>query len=254
MLTAAIVLYHNDSLVLKAAIDSFLATPLEKKLYLIDNSSNDDLRFKFQTSNELEYIYTGDNLGFGSGHNYIMDEIKRISSYHLILNPDTYFDPYVLPLLLKQLEKNSKVGLIAPKILYPNGSFQLSIRRYPRVYDFFLRRIPFLAKLFKDSFEKTNYLNTNINEPLEVEAVSGCFQLFRSSVYIDVNGFDQRYFMYMEDIDICRKVYNKGKSVLYFPDAIVYHRSEYASKKSLKLFKIHVKSIIQYFLKWGIKF
>ena len=253
MLTAAIVLYHNNPLVLKAAVESFLATPLEKKIFLIDNSSNDELRSYFEVNKELEYIFSGKNLGFGAGHNLILDEIERISSYHLILNPDAYFDPDVLPLLVRQLETKYKIGLIAPKIVYPNGEFQLSIRRYPRVYDFFLRRISFLGKIFKSSFEKTNYLNAEIDKPLEVEAVSGCFQLFRSSVYVKVGGFDDRYFMYMEDIDICRKVNNYGKSVLYFPKAIVYHRSEYASKKSIKLFNTHVKSILQYFLKWGIK-
>ncbi|MAU71110.1 MAG: glycosyl transferase family 2 [Pseudozobellia sp.] len=253
MLTAAIVLYHNDPVVLMEAVDSFLATPMRKILYLIDNSNTNSLESYFQGRDEVVYIHTGKNVGFGAGHNHILKDIASKSDYHLILNPDAYFDKEVIPLLVKQLKSDSQIGIIAPKILYADGTFQHSIRRFPRVYDFLLRRVKFLGKLFKNAFDKINYLNGPIDRPLDVEAVSGCFQLFRTSVFLGVKGFDTRYFMYMEDLDICREVHKMGYKVLYYPDISVFHRSEYASKKSMKLFRIHLQSIFRYFVKWGIK-
>lgn len=251
MLTGAIVLFHNEEHILTQAVNSFLSTPLEKRLYLIDNSKTDYLR-KFYISAEITYIHTGENLGFGKGHNLILEELEEISSYHLILNPDTYFNSDVIPLLIDCLEKDQSIGIAAPKILYPNGDFQKSIRRFPKIQDFLIRRIPGFGSVFKSAFKRANYLDQLGERQMEVEAVSGCFQLFRTSIFLKVQGFDSRYFMYMEDIDICRKVHNIGLRVVYLPTAIVYHHSEYGSKKEFKLLWAHIRSIIKYFVKWNI--
>jgi len=142
---------------------------------------------------------------------------------------------------------------VAPKILYSNGDFQKSIRKFPKIQDFLLRRIPGLKNIFKDAFNKGNYLDRDISKPLFVDAVSGCFQVFRANVFIGIGGFDTRYFMYMEDIDICRKVHEYGFKVLYYPNTTVYHRSAYGSKKKIKLLVAHIQSIVKYFLKWNFK-
>lgn len=250
MLTAAIVLYNNDEKVLRQAIDSFLAVPLEKRLYLIDNSSTDSFRSCF-ISEEITYLHTGENLGFGKGHNQILEELKVKSKFHLILNPDAYFDPDVIPLMIKEIEARRKIGIIAPKILYPDGSFQLSIRRFPKIYDFVLRRIPGIKNIFKSTFNKGNYLDGPVDQPMNVEAVSGCFQIFDTDIFVKINGFDERYFMYMEDLDICRKVHEIGYNVLYYPLVKVYHHSAYDSKRKPKLLFIHLSSILKYFIKWN---
>ncbi len=249
MITAAIVLFNNDEKILTKAVNSFLATPIRKRLYLIDNSETDHLR-KFYLSEEIIYIHTKNNLGFGKAHNLIMKELELNSNYHLILNPDTYFSADVLPLLLGKLNDDKSIGIIAPKILYANGDYQKSIRRFPRPQDFLLRRIPIIGFFFEGVFKKANYLDKDIEQPMYVDTVSGCFQLFRTTVFTAVQGFDPRYFMYMEDLDICRKVHVLGFKIFYFPETIVYHHSEYGSKKNIKLFWVHIKSIIKYFVKW----
>ena len=249
MLTAAIVLYQNDPKVLSEAIDSFLKIPLEKKLYLIDNSITEKLR-ALSVSPEISYIHTGSNLGFGKGHNLIINELEKISSYHLVLNPDASFGSDVLPLLIDYLNTDNLIGIIAPKILYPNGNFQKSIRRFPKIGDLLIRRIPGLKLIFNRAYKNANYLNKSLDNPIEVEAVSGCFQVFRTSVFVKIGGFDPRYFMYMEDLDICRQVHNMGFKVVYFPNVNVQHHSAYGSKKSLRLLKAHIKSMIKYFIKW----
>lgn len=250
MLTAAIVLYHNDIQVLEQAVNSFLNIDLKKHLYLIDNSKTSELG-KFFDSPEITYMHTGKNLGFGKGHNYILNELKKKSKYHLILNPDAYFDKDVLPLLIKELRSDESVGIIAPKIVYPNGDFQKSVRKFPKVWDLIVRRFPGLKSVFPKAFKKANYLNGSLECPIDVDAVSGCFQVFRTRVFLEIGGFDDRYFMYMEDLDICRTVHAHDYKVRYFPHAKVYHCSAYGSKKSVTLFAAHIKSAIKYFMKWN---
>ena len=250
MLTAAIVLYQNDTKILSEAIDSFLKIPLEKKLYLIDNSKTDNLKSLARTS-EIEYIHTGFNVGFGKGHNFIIDRLKNKSSHHLILNPDASFDGDVIPLLLDFMKKDESIGIIAPKILYPNGNFQKSVRRFPNVQDLMIRRIPGLKSIFNKRYRKANYLDIKLDRPIEVEALSGCFQIFKTNVFIEIDGYDPRYFMYMEDLDICRTVRNHGYKVIYFSQVEVYHRSAYGSKRDFKLLWIHIVSMIKYFIKWN---
>ncbi len=249
MLTAAIVLYHNDVVDLEQAVNSFLSIPLEKRLYLIDNSKTAYLGKLFD-SKEINYIYTGQNLGFGKGHNYILNELRANSKYHLILNPDAYFEKDVLSSLIEEMRSDETIGIIAPKIVYPNGNFQNSVRKFPKLWDLMIRRIPGLKSAFPKAFKNANYLNGKLDRPIDVDAVSGCFQVFRTKVLLEIGGFDERYFMYMEDLDICRTVHAYGYKVRYYPLVKVYHRSAYGSKRSFTLLAAHIKSAIKYFMKW----
>ena len=91
------------------------------------------------------------------------------------------------------------------------------------------------------------------DEPFEITNATGCFMFFRTAAFMDLGGFDERFFMYLEDCDIARRAAEKYK-VLHYPMANVYHLWERGSKKSKKLLLIHMKSILLYFLKWGIRF
>ena len=108
-----------------------------------------------------------------------------------------------------------------------------------------------MKNVFKDTFNKGNYLDGPKDKPMYVDAVSGCFQLFDAKVFTKIAGFDERYFMYMEDLDICRKVHEAGYNVLYYPLVTVHHHSAYDSKKNPKLLWIHLNSIVKYFIKWN---
>src|SRR5690606_3307174 len=120
---------------------------------------------KFYASDEITYIHNDNNVGFGRAHNQVIEKIINLSEYHLILNPDTYFAPDVLSILINSLSESDNIGLIAPRILYPNGNLQNSIRKFPKIHDFLLRRISFLSILFEKEYKKGNYLTTPINSP-----------------------------------------------------------------------------------------
>jgi len=248
MLSATIVLYKNDIKMLRNAVESFLKTPIDKKLFLIDNSPTNILKKEFNHP-DIEYIFIGKNIGYGRGNNSISNRIKERSTYHLILNPDVYFNESVILSLIEKLKTNTNVSVIAPRTLYPNGNFQHSCRRYPTFSELLFRRL----KVFKSITDKGEYKDIDLSKSFYPDFIQGAFLLFKTKDFIHLNGFDNRYFMYMEDVDICRKIDTTKKKKLYYPKVEVYHYYTQGSAKNIKLFFHHFLSAVQYFYKWNVR-
>lgn len=249
-ISASIVLYKENLTNLKNTINSFLATPLTKKLFLVDNTPNQLFKGEFKFNNDIVYIPIGKNIGFGSGHNKVIKEIKGVSKYHLILNPDVTFTPETLPNLIKVLEKDNSLAMIAPKVLFPDGSHQYSCRKYPKAKELLARRFRVFQKLFSKTVQEGEYRDKDLNKPFFAEYLTGCFHLYKTDDFVQINGFDERYFLYMEDVDICRKIDAIEKKKLYYPNEKIYHILKKGSSKSLLLFFRHLSSAIKYFIKW----
>ncbi len=250
VLTATIVLYNEDTKELSKTIDSFLNIPISKKLFIVDNSPFDDLNNKFNHP-DIEYVFVGKNIGFGGGHNRVIDQIKNVSTYHLILNPDVSFKPSTVPNLIKIIEKDKELALISPKVLFPNGEHQYTSRRYPSFFELIIRNISFLKYLFPSIIKKGEYHDKNLSQPFYPEFLHGCFQLYKTEYFVQLKGFDERYFLYMEDLDICKKIDVLGKKKMYYPKEEIVHILKKDSSKNLKLFFIHLKSSLKYFKKWS---
>ena len=249
-ITASIVLYKENLEELTKTINCFLNTPLKKKLYLIDN--NKDRRFEnLYSHEEVEYIAVGKNIGFGAGHNVILEQIKTMSKHHLILNPDVYFTSNVIPNLISKLDRHEIVSMIAPKVLFPDGMHQFSCRRYPKIPELLARRFPFLKPLFNSYIEKGKYHDKQLESSFFADYITGCFHLYKTEDLIKVGGFDERYFLYMEDVDICKKIEKIDKQKLYYPKEEIIHVLKQGSSKDFNLFLMHINSAIKYFLKWG---
>jgi GT2 family glycosyltransferase len=250
-ITCSIVLFQNDPADIRAAVASFLGSTKDIKLFLVDNSEDDSMRYEFD-SPRIEYIFTGRNLGYGAGHNLAIAKSKGKSKYHLILNPDVEFDPAILDNLFNFMEHNTEVGLVMPKVLYRTGDIQYLCKRLPAPADLFLRRfIPGKVKfLFKKLMETYELKFRDYNSVMEVPNLSGCFMFVRSEVFQQVGGFDEQYFLYMEDTDLSRRI-NESYRTVYYPRVSIVHGYQKGSYKSLKLLKYHVTSSIKYFNKWG---
>jgi len=244
-ISATIVLYKENEETLLKAIHSFLNINLSKKLFLIDNSPTNKLSSIIKHP-DVEYFFIGRNLGFGLGHNEVINKIKDKSDFHLILNPDVSFDVRVLKELTAVLSKENKAAMIAPKVLFPNGNHQYTARKYPVFFDLAIRRL----KFFKNRIYKQEYRDKDLSKPFYVEYLTGCFQLYKTNDFVALNGFDKRYFLYMEDVDICKKIDVLGKKKLYYPHVSIYHVLKKGSSKNLKLFYYHLISAIKYFFKW----
>lgn len=247
----SIVVFNNDKDLLKKAVDSFLNTKLNVHLYIIDNSPTDSLRDICIGSN-VGYIFNNNNLGFGAGHNIAIRKMMEEAKYSLILNPDVYFESGTLERLFSFMENNKDAGLVMPKVLYPDGSLQYLCRLLPSPLDLLLRKIDIkiLNPLFMEQKSHYELRFADYNQLMNVPYLSGCFMFVRTKVFKKVGVFDERFFVYFEDVDLSRRINHVCRNV-YFPEAIIYHGYERGSNKSVKLFGQLILSGIRYFNKWG---
>lgn len=250
VITGTIVLFEENLSDLHNTISSFLKIPIKKKLFLIDNTPTNFFEYVF-VDESIEYIAIEKNIGFGAGHNRVIHKIKGISKYHLILNPDVNFDSTVIPNLIQELDKDKDLAMIAPKVLFPNGEHQYSCRRYPNFFELIARRFSLLKPIFKHKIFQGRYQDKDLTKPFYAEYLAGCFHLYKTDDFVKLKGFDERYFLYMEDVDICKKIDLLGKKKMYQPKEEIKHILKRGSSKDLKLLFRHSSSAIKYFVKWG---
>ena len=251
-ITACIVTYNTKIEELTKAIYSFLNTDLKVKLYISDNSSNNSLKNIIESFNDkrIEYIFNNHNGGYGWGHNKVLNSIKNNSKYHLILNPDIYFEKGVLEELFNYMEEHKEIGHIMPMVKYPNGEIQYLCKRLPTPKDLFLRRFCPIKSIMEKNDYYYEMRDSGYNKILEVPLLSGCFMFLRTDIFVKVNGFDDKFFMYLEDYDLCRRIGEISK-VVFYPEVEIIHNHAKESYKNKKLLLEHMKSTIYYFNKWG---
>ena len=249
--TASIVLYHNAIQQLAKAINSFLKIDLKVKLYLIDNSSNDDLKELESIDSRIEYIFNNANLGYGTAHNIAMKKsIEGGVFYHVVLNPDIYFKASLLDKIFTYMEQNIEIGNLLPQVLYPDGEVQHLCKLLPTPIDLIFRR--FIPS--KSWQEKRNNLYelrfSGYDNIMNVPSLSGCFMFLRVAALKDTGIFDENIFMYLEDFDLNRRIHYKYKTIFY-PKVNIIHEHAKESYQNKKLLIFHIKSAIYYFNKWG---
>ncbi|SEC49051.1 hypothetical protein SAMN04489761_3137 [Tenacibaculum sp. MAR_2009_124] len=243
-LTCCVVIFNEDINVLKKMIDCFLSIPFAKKMFLIDNSSNQD--FTITNTEEIEYIKNKRNVGFGRAHNQILGHIEGKSDYHLVLNPDVEFDGVIFQKLISSLENDDKITMISPKVLNSDGSLQFTCRKNPTVKEMISRRLG----INKDYVKEREYRDIDLNKSFTPEFIHGCFMLFKTKDFVALGGFDSRYFLYLEDADLCREIRKSNRKLLYFPDVHIKHLHRKGSSKRIKLLFYHIASAYKYFKKW----
>lgn len=249
MITASIVTFHTDQKDLDKLIGCVMRTPIEK-LYIIDNSTNDEIREYVNNNTRIHYIHSM-NLGYGSGHNIgIKKALKEGAKYHVILNPDIYWEGDIVKEISEFMESHNSVGLVMPKVTYPNGEIQYLCKLLPTPKELLFRRfLPFEKYLSKIDYNYELHW-TEYNQIMEIPSLSGCFMFIRTDILRQINGFDERFFMYAEDLDLCRRIGEISKTI-YYPNVSIVHNYEKGSYKNKKLLKYHIISVIKYFNKWG---
>lgn len=251
-ITASIVTYKTKISDLEKILESFFKTDLNVKLYISDNSPTDELRSYFESlkNEKIIYIFNNYNGGYGYGHNKIIEKIIEKSKYHLILNPDIYYEEKVLEELFYYMENNPEIGNIMPMVRYPNGEIQYLCKRNPKPLDIFLRVFcPIKIVLNKRNF-KYEMRDRDYSKIMNVEILSGCFMFIRNEVFKTVGVFDERFFMYFEDFDLNRRIHKKYKTIFY-PNVEIIHEHAKEAHKSKKMLYLALKSAIKYFNKWG---
>ncbi len=190
-----------------------------------------------------------DNIGFGAGHNLAQtgEELNPVSSYIAIINPDLYIDTDAIAKCLDYLDDNQDVAILSPALRNLDGSEQEIIRAHPTLLGMVTR---LAARLGLTRARRE--LSGNNLKVTAVPALHGACFFIQREFWNRVGGFDERYFMYLEDLDLCRQV-NPPQKVVYFGDVTALHAHGASSRKISLLMWVHLKSFVKYFHKWGTK-
>ncbi len=250
-LSLSIVLYNHSYQIISGLIENVLQIPAPIKLFIIDNSETDKISNHIQDS-RIEYIFNNKNLGYGKAHNKALSIVVNEFDYHLVLNPDIEFESGSIMKMLEYLEKRPNIGLLMPKVLYEDKQIQYLCKMLPTPFDLIMRRfIPgFLKSIFDNRLQQYELKHKDYDQIMEVPNLSGCFMLMRCSALKTVGFFDERFFMYLEDTDLSRRI-NEYYKTIYYPEVSIIHHFEKGSYKSFKLLKYHILSAFKYFAKYG---
>ena len=248
--------YKSDNLVkqcLKNIAD--LNLQIDHEVIVVDNNSKDNIssimrehfpQYRFIQSNENKGMGAGNNVGFRNSR----------GKYILILNPDVVVFENSIEKLLELIKKYEKIGCVAPKLIYPNKNYQSSRYRFPTFFmPVFVRTG--LKKFYKDKVRKYLMEDIPADNSHPIDWARGSALLLDREIFERVGGFDERFFMYLEDTDLCRSVWNSDYEVWYEPNSQMAH---YYSRESnnntwfLDLFRkmawVHIFSWFKYFWKW----
>lgn len=231
----------------------------EMEIIVVDNHSDDEsiLYLRNNLKDErVRIVETPTNGGFGFGYN--TGARYAHGKYLLVNNPDKQLQKDGALKLLARMEQDPGLGIIGPKILHPDGTRRLSMRRDPRPIDILARR-SFLGRLFPSTLKRYLMLEKDPDSESIVEwVVGGCFLIPRG-LFLGLGGFDERFFLFFEDTDLCRRCREAGKKILYYPVVVATDKRRRLSGETFsdlflsKIGRIHMVSAVKYFRKWGVR-
>lgn len=238
LVTICIVTYNSPTV--DACLESTVTVlkNIPNEIFVVDNNSGkykpEYLQHKYPL---VQFIFNTKNVGYGRANNQAIQQAK--GDFILVMNPDVALEKNTIPELVNYLLRNKKVNIAAPKLLNSDGSVQPSCRKFPTPSVSILRRLGFKTGQLNDNYEMKD---ADHDTPMKVDWASGACLLLRGKQY-----FDQRYFLYFEDVDLCRT----AKEVHYMPAAQATHLARYASTKLSLAFVHHTISMIKYYWKWN---
>ena len=220
------------------------------EVIVVDNGSSDDWKDAttaiYPNGKTLE---VGHNSGFASACNRAAKEAS--GSLLLLVNPDCVLGPDVVEMLANEVDLHEKAGLVTARLVNPDGSFQANCRVFPTPSNVFFARGSFAARIpGLNRVSRAVYTLGDLPEVTEVPAVSATVAMIRADRFAEMRGFDERFFMYMEDTDLCYRLHLAGYENLYVPHAIAVHKWGKGGQSShgRRVWRQH-RSVWQYFLK-----
>jgi N-acetylglucosaminyl-diphospho-decaprenol L-rhamnosyltransferase len=251
-LSCIIVNYYNST-PLQNCLESVYRTlnNISFEVIIVDNSQDDPGMAKLKTSYpQVQYIQNHTNTGFAKANNQAVRSAQGETL--LFLNPDTVLTDQAIEKMQEHLKFNPDVGALGPKVLNTDGSLQYSCRRFPTIMTGFFNRYSLLSRWFPDNRYSVSYMMKDFNheEVREVDWLSGCCLMVPHPVFDKAGGFDEHYFLFNEDIDLCRAIHQSGFKVMYFPYAkITHHISTSNSKVPVEIIIKRHLGMIHYYRK-----
>lgn len=259
-LSVSIVLYKPDLNVLANCLRclDIACKPINQanatQVWLIDNGHNAEWQQKVNKLYsslklphvDIQYIANPSNPGYGGGNNIAIKQSN--TDYHLVLNPDVFMEPDCLFESISYLKQHPNCVHLAPSTVGDDGERHNLCRKNISLYTQFLRSVApsFLKRLHKQRLLDDEYQQLDYNQPMHnVEFLSGCFMLLKTAAAKKIGGFDEKYFMYVEDADLTRRLLEIGDNI-YLPKARIVHLWARFSSRKLKYLLHHVHSSIHY--------
>lgn len=233
---------------------------LKYEIIVVDNNSHDSLKellaWQFP---DIQFIQNDKNLGMGAGNNVGIK--KAQGKYIVIMNPDTIAFPDTFTKLFGFMANNPKAGIAGPKQYNPDKTIQASCYRWYKILTPLYRRTPLgNMKLAQKDLDRFLMVDFDHNSIRKVDWLLGSFLFCRSNALAKVGNFDERFFLYFEDTDLCLRFWNKGYEVVYYPEAEIIHNHarESAREPWYKFLtnpaaRYHIFSWLKYLYKWGLK-
>ena len=234
-------------------------------LALIDNSEDRAIadgviklgKLRFQDSGvHVTYLHGHANIGYGAAHNLVLHGTG--SDYHLVLNPDVELAPDSLAQAVRWLDGHPEVGALAPLVLGPDGSRHYLCKRYPAIFDLFLRGFApaLLQRLFRgrlNRYEMRDLMDiTPLHDIVGIPALSGAFMLAKRDAIDRTGGFDPKFFLYFEDFDWSVRL-NRVTKTAFVPAVQIGHHGGGAAGKGWRHIYWFVKSGFRFYRLHGWK-
>lgn len=228
------------------------------EVVIVDNHSSDEsiqyLQNHYRDHDRVRIIESRANLGYGQG-NHVGIRSAR-GEFLLIINPDNELEPSGLAAMIDVLQKDPSIGILAPRLVHQDGTVRDSYRTFPTVSDVLIKRT-FLRALFPKRMESYLQHGKDPTAVRDTDWVAGACILMRKALYEDLGGFDRRFFLFFEDTDLCRRCWQAGKKVVYFPRVAATDRKHRLSEGGIfslltqKTTRIHLMSGWKYFWKYA---
>ena len=204
------------------------------EIILINNSVMDDgLKAVLKKFPEIRLIDNLKNIGFARANN----QAAKIATgdFLLFINPDTIMTQGAIQTMLDYLCSDPTIGVLGPKVLNLDGSIQYSCRKFPTIWSGLFNRYSLMTRLFPNNHYSKDYLMLDYdhNSTQSVDWISGCCMMIPDSIFIKANGFDENYFLFIEDVDLCKTIQKKGYRVDYLPAAKIFHKISSSNSRSV---------------------
>ena len=231
---SCIIVNYYSSASLNNCLESVYRTlrKISFEVIIVDNSQNDPGMVSLKEFYpQVRVIQNATNVGFSKANNQAA--LSAQGKTLLFLNPDTILADQAIEEMVALLESNLDIGALGPKVLNADGSLQYSCRRFPTLMTGFFNRYSLLSWWFPDNPFTVQYLMKDFNhdENREVDWLSGCCLMVPHTIFEKAGGFDEHYFLFNEDIDLCRAIGQNGFKVIYFPLAKITHHISTSNSK-----------------------
>ncbi len=252
-----LIVNYNSTEALLKCLDSIFDTNgyIDVKVFVYDNNSHDDVDAILHKFPQIDLVKSPCNNGFARGVNCMLE--KGRAPYVMLLNPDTIVFKGLFEKSLNYMDANQDVGIMGPKVVNRDWSTQGSARSFPSLHTALFGRSSLLTRLFPNNrFSRANILTLDSDGKASIEAdwVSGACMIARRKAMKDIGAMDERFFMYWEDADWCKRMWQKGWKVIYNPCVSMQHYVGGSSSKSIfrSVFSFH-RSTYKFFKKYNQK-